>query len=446
MTDIRAAKRVAYVMAAALLVVAGLPFLYQPYADAAQMTSRSIQLSDSGVSGGTITSGVGSGTAVTYRVSFTTSTTVGSMVIDFCRGLDSPIVNDNCTAPTNMAYNSGGASAVAPVTGNIGNWTPDFTVAGQLKLAGNGTNDATPGAQVFDITFMRNPSTLGTFYARMYTYTGTNYNGNSYSSVTSVGNFADYGGIALSTTQTITITARVQESLTFCVSNSDPTTWTTTNECDDPAVTTPAVVLGHGSAGEEVLDATQVDVANIFTQMTTNATNGAVINMRNSTTACAGVTAGGLSADGGTTCAIPPVNGGSNAGASLLDTGLATNQAAFGLFVSNSINGPSGIGSITANTKYHDSAHALADQNAAEALGDPDTWYGMDSTSATAASGGSYASYNGSVVGLFGSTVAACTAPVYRANNLYQFAATAGPSTPAGIYTMNASLIATGTF
>ena len=51
---------------------------------AAQMSSRSITMSDSAESGGAIATGVGSGTNVTYKVSFTTSNTANSLIIDFC--------------------------------------------------------------------------------------------------------------------------------------------------------------------------------------------------------------------------------------------------------------------------------------------------------------------------------------------------------------------------
>jgi hypothetical protein len=98
-------KRAFYVMLATLLVVAGLPLLNPGKAAAAQFSTRSIQLSDSGVSGGSITTGVGSGTNVTYRVSFTPSALAESMVIDFCT--QDPIINDTCTAPTGMTAATG---------------------------------------------------------------------------------------------------------------------------------------------------------------------------------------------------------------------------------------------------------------------------------------------------------------------------------------------------
>ena len=68
-----------------------------------QVQFRSIKMSDSGVSGGAIITGVGSGTNVSYRVTFTSATayTLKGIVIDFCSGTGgTPFIEDaNCPAP-----------------------------------------------------------------------------------------------------------------------------------------------------------------------------------------------------------------------------------------------------------------------------------------------------------------------------------------------------------
>ena len=413
-------------MLAALMVVAGLPMLNQSRAYAAtQLPNRSIQLSDASASGGSITSGIGSGTNVTYQVSFTPQTQAGSLVIDFCT--QNPIINDTCTTPTSMLATGATVSSVSGTVGGTG-WTIT-TGAGQIKLQDDGVaaHDAqatTP--QVFRVSGIRNPSTVGTFYARIYTY--TNNSQGTYASPTNAGNYVDYGGIALSTTNVITITARVQESLLFCVRASNPTSCRT-HDCSDTSVASspPALVLGHGSP-TAVLDSSAVDTGTIYSQLSTNATNGAVINMHNSNTSC-----GGLSANGGTTCAIPAINSGSNAGASAMTAGTA----AFGLFVSDSTADPSGgTGTITPSNIYHNGSHVTIPT---------DLWYGMDTTTALGA-GTIPVTYTGGVTSTFGSTIASTNAPCYRVENTYVFAATAALTTPAGIYTANLSMIATGSF
>lgn len=425
--DVRAVQRIICVIVAALLVAAGLPLLQAQPASADQFANRSIQMSDTGPSGGTITSGVGSGTNVTYRVTFTPTNQAASMVIDFCS--NDPIVNDTCNAPTAMAA----ATGITNVSGTAGNSDWVLTAgATQVKIArtgGTSTSDIQSSVpQVFDITGVTNPSTVGSFYARMYTFTDDSWG--TYSSATSVGNYVDYGGTALSITEAITITARVQESLTFCVTSADPTTWITNHDCSDSQVGSnpPAVILGHGSP-TAVLDSNTVDTGTIYSQMSTNATHGAIINLRNSNTSC-----GGLSADGGTTCAIPAINSGS-----ATPSAMTAGTAAFGLFVATgAADSSGGIGSTTAASAYHDNAHTTVPS---------DVYYGMDTTSSSATpSNGVPSTYTGSVTSTFGSTVAYTTSPVYRVNNAYTFAATSALTTPAGIYTANLSMIATGTF
>lgn len=453
-------RRVAYLMMAALFVAAGLPIVGNNHASALQLASRSIQMSDASTSGNVnITSGVGSGVAVKYRVSFTSKVNANSIVIDFCK--EDPIVNDTCTKPAGMTAAS---STLTGVTGKVSaanNWsiTPG---AGQVKFANTtpassadsmsqgGTQLAPVSqAQVFDVNLVTNPNltacTVGaitncTFYARIYTYANNTFG--TYVSATNVGTYADYGGIAMSTSTVITITARVQESLTFCVTAADPTTWLaagsgTANDCSasEVAAAPPSLILGHGSP-TKILDNNQADTASIWSQLSTNATSGAVINLVNSNVTC-----GGLSADNGTTCAIPAVNGGSATPAAPNAIEANAGTAAFGMFASQGAAATGGgIGTITPNAPYNTTGHQKQTVPA-----DPDTWYGMDTQTAQV-NGNTPALTPGNVKTTFGSIVAATTAPTYHINNKYVFAATAALTTPAGIYTANLSMIATGTF
>lgn len=421
-TNIRAVRRIAYLMVAMLLFASSFSLFGNSRASADQLSTRSITLSDSGVSGGTILTGVGSGTNVTYQVQFTAIHQAGSMVINFCA--EDPIINDTCTTPTGFSA----ASATLTNTGSVGqvgvaanNWTITPT-AGTVKLADDGVSAhdiQAASTQTFQLNGITNPSTLGTFYARMYTYSGNAWGGvGGYTSPTVVGAFTDYGGIALSTANVITITARVQEQLTFCVTKADPATWTVTQDCSDPAVALstnyPAITLGHGSP-TPILDSSAVDTGNVWSQLSTNATHGAVINMRNSNLTC-----GGLSADGGATCAIPPINAGAT-GVSAMTAGTA----AFGLFANTyTVAGMGTVGAVTPTANYYSAAHSTTP-----------LWYGMDNTTA-----------GNNVTSTYGSTVASTTSPVYRANDEYTFAATAALTTPAGIYTANMVMVATGTF
>jgi hypothetical protein len=449
--DARVIRRVICAMLATLMLVAGLPFIIDSNANAAQLQSRSIQMSDSAPSGTSIpVSTVGSGTNVTYRVSFTTVGTANSLIIDFCK--EDPIIGDTCTAPTGMVTSGVGLATVTS-GGNIqggGAWTVASSSAGHITVAKGTGSAATAGAQQFDLTGITNPSSSNctspalacSFYARIYTYSVTDpttATPNPYSGPTGPGSYVDYGGIALSTASTIQITARVQEQLTFCVSNADPATWTTPNndDCADQQVgqNPPVVTLGVSvGAGQPVLDPSRVDTGSIYSQVSTNATHGAVIDMRNSNTLC-----GGLSADSGNTCAIPAVNSGSSTGAPIV-----AGTAAFGMCsVTYSPSSPVDstiVGSMTPNAPYFHSGNSCTDAT---------PWYGMDTGGAggtTPSNGGSPATNLGNVESTFGSIVAATTTPVHHADNHYVFAATPSLTTPAGIYTANLNMIATGTF
>lgn len=415
----RGFQRIAYTMAAvSLLAVIAYPVIQPKLAGAAQLTSRSIRLSDSGRSGGPITTGVGSGTNVRYAVTFTTTVATSSVLLDFCS--DSPIVGDGCLAPVGM---SATGITLVGVTGNItaAGWTVTSS-ATQVRLAlGTGTA-ATPGIQSFELVGLINPSSVllnsvsrpvGTFYSRIVTFSDSTFGATTtaYVSPASPGNFRDYGGIALSTNQIISITARVLEQLTFCVSGAAQATWTTTFDCSDTqAAVAPALVLGHGSPTPS-LDSSATDTGTVYSQISTNATFGAIVAMRNS------ITCGGLSADGGTTCGIAANNAGAATAAAIIP-----GSALFGMYVTDGALGVGGIGTVTADTNYNNGVA---------------TNYGMDTETVVD---------TGSVTGLYGDRVIFSTSPIYRINNSYTFAASAALTTPAGVYTANMDLIATGMF
>lgn len=396
--------------AVAIVVLFAVTLAAVPLSDAGavQFQSRAIQMSDSAPSGGSISSGVGSGTKVIYKVSFTTSnttSTIGGIVIDFCS--DSPLAGGTCTAP--VGFNSNKATMTINNASGMG--TGAFSVYTTDAGAGNANRIILTRAVAATLTAtvsfelgtstngFTNPSTTGTFYARMYTY-ATDVAAQNHVTSAATG-YIDFGGIALSTASVITITARVQETLQFCLSAASPTA-----NCG--GVTSPAVTLGHG-ATVKALDSSVIDTATIYSQLSTNAGSGAIVRIRNSNSSC-----GGLSLDGGTTCGIPPTNGGSNVTPNSAATAMQAGTAAFGLAVS------SGSG-VTASAPYTGATAT--------------NYYGMDTTTAGA-----------NVTTTYGGQVMSCAGPVNNVTNTWTFAATASNTTPSGIYTANIVAIATGTF
>jgi hypothetical protein len=334
-------------------------------------STRSIELSNSQINA----------TGVSYKVQFTTASSIKSVVIDFCT--ESPLYADTCSAVSGFTAVSAGFTAG---TGTAG-WsiTPG---ADHVDVHGA----AATGTVSFTLTNITNPNTNGAFYARIYDYTA---NPDDYTSTSSPGTVADFGGIALTTSTAIGLTAKVQEELTFCVAGL-----AITNNCANAGGNPPNLTIGHGSP-TLILDSTAVDTAPAYMQTSTNAQNGIIVRMKNSNSC------GGLSNDGGTTCNIAPVG----STAATINPGTAE----FGLNVASS---SGGIGTESPAAPYSTAGE-----------------YGMDNTSAP-----------DNVTSTYGSEIAFTSGAVSNVNNTLTFAATAANTTAAGIYTANMDLIATGTF
>lgn len=342
---------------------------------AGQVASRSIKMS----------SGVASATA-SYQVSFTPATTgAQSLVIDFCS--NSSIIGASCTAPSSFSASSASFTAGTGTTG----WALGTLTANTVKVTKSSGSALGTSAISFTLGNITNPSDVGSFYARVYTYSDAAYGGGSaYASPTSIGNDLDYGGFALSTTTQVTVSATVMETLTFCVSKASPG-----NGCT--STTAPALTLGHGSP--LTLDSTAVDTDTAYTQISTNATNGAVVNMKNTSSA----TCAGLSRDGGTTCGIPAKGSFGT---------MTAGTAAFGLNVAD---GTGGTGTVTANANYGTTA-------------------------------GSYGMGNNTYSATYGDAIMSSSSVCANVNSLLTFGATASATTAAGVYTVNESLVATSTY
>ncbi len=383
--------------AAAVLVGAAVPAFLATTVKAADLASRSIQLSDSAPSGGSITSGVGSGTAVKYTVKFTTSAAMQSFLIDFCS--NTPLIGDaTCTAPTGMSVSSATLTALA-------GWTGTFPNARQIRMTNTGSQAA--GSFTFEFNNITNPSATGSLYARILTYADAgwstyNTGGGDYGP-THIGTTVDTGGVAIAITAPIKVTARVMETMSLCTSKDDLTSLACAGATD------PAITLGTADQ-QNVLKDDLVYTNSIYSQVSTNAANGYAIYLRAHNTC-----GGGLSKDGGTTCGIPAINAG-GATAILMSPGTA----AFGVDIESGTAVSGGTGSNTAVSRWNPST---ADN------------YIMDGTTAS-----------DNVTYTYGSKVIESIAQANSVKNEYKFAATASPTTPAGIYTQSFSLIAVGTF
>jgi len=366
-----------------------------------QAQSRFIQLSNSNPSA----------TGVTYNVSFkpTSTSTVGGMIVDFCA--DSPISGStSCTFPTGFTLGTSvSVSGMSGFTVNTGWVTTSSLQCGaaasnfQVAVLTNSTPATPTGTSTpinFQITGVTNTSTTGTFYARIYTFDTSAHTTSNYTCPTgttrggSMVGELDYGGVALSTATLINITATVQEQLTFCTSKGAPG-----NGCT--SLTSPNLTLGSGSPA---ILGTAVSTDTAYTQLTTNAQSGVVVNMK--AFKSDGLTAAGcngMSRDNFATCDITGIGAFAN---------LAASSGNFGLNVAD---GTGGTGSVTHNANYGTTAGS----------------YGMQAAVAS---------------GAYGDPIESSSGAVQNVNSQLTFAAAAAPTTPAGVYSAYESLIATGTF
>jgi hypothetical protein len=363
-------------------------FFYSSSAFAAtggQITARSIQMS----------SATPGATGVSYTLTFTpvTSETSGELIVDFCG--DTPIIGATCAFSAATVPNVSGVTASVGTVSTVGTGTPVHTIdlTGLTLTAGT----------AFSVTFggISNPTSATSFYARILTYaTGGSSSyvpASTSGGTTTVGSDVDYGGDALSTANNISISATVMEQLTFCISGTSLLNSTCSSS------TSPNLTLGSGSPA--VLSTSADSTGSVYTQVSTNALNGVVVNLK-ALNSCSG-----LSSNGGTSCGIPGI--GSFAAAP------AAGTAFFGLNVGTSTNNTTGgQGTITPNSNYGSTS------------GD----YGMGSVTGN------------DVNSTYGAPIESSTGPCAFTNNTLTFAAQAANTTPAGIYTANESLIATGTF
>lgn len=272
-------RQIVYSVAAvALLLSVALPSLVS----AAQLTDRSVQLSSSSKSA----------TGVNYLFSFTAAATAGAVVVQFCD--NSPLVGEVCDAPAGMSATGATASGGATIHG-----TP---TANTVKV----TDSITAGTNTFTIGNITNPSSTGTIYARVLTYAdGTASDTYSVDGTTStLGSPIDQGSVALAITDTVSVSGAVLESLLFCVAGNAtaPATDPIGAGCTGANMSAPTLKLGEETLpGVFALDANHLSTGKIYTQISTNAIQGAVVNLKSSTTGC-----GGLALNGTGACNILP--------------------------------------------------------------------------------------------------------------------------------------------
>lgn len=378
-------RRVGYIAAAFMLLFAT---LLSTFASAAQITVRSIQLSSATVSAPN----------VTYSVNFTPDGDAGATVIDFCD--NTPLYGEDCDTPTGFDL----TGATVPTA----SFTDENVVdANTIRVTGAFT---APTPVAFEITGVDNPSVSGPIYARIMTF-DTASNANAYVSnpvepAVNAG-LVDSGSVALSIVNNVSVSGAVLESMTFCVAKN-----TISANCDLTGNEAPTLQLGQDIGNGVFALGTTVSTGTINTQISTNADGGAVVSLKSSATNCGGLKLVGSSDVNN--CYISPAGTSGD---------IAAGEAKFGVKLASAF-ATSGVTDATGTLQP-----ASATYNA--------TNYRMNGV--TNNSTGVTSTYGDPFLNTAGD-------PVNNQNMLLTFGAQVSNNTPAGLYSTDLSLIATGTF
>ncbi len=386
-------RRAGYLLTAvAMLVAVVSPGLLSATVSAATVSSRSVALSSSAADA----------SGVTYKVKFTVGATgaAAGFNVDFCN--DSPVAGATCTTPTGFS-SAGVTTPTASTTVAVHGVTKGVTVT--KTIANNATVEV-------ELAGLHNPTAATTaeankgFYARIITFDTAANAGASAVGMRGTG-AVDDGGVAMAITSPIEVSATVMETMTFCVSGAD-TSLTGHEDCKLASATAPTVKLGATLGALSVLDSSAVYTGTVYTQLSTNASTGAVVNMKSNTTGCGGLNRAGAPG----ACNILPATSG----------GIAAGQAKFGVktgTASNSADALAATGTYQPAGSYNSSTYFL-------------NYVAGDATGVTSTYGDAVLNTNG--------------APVNNVNMPLTFGASVGPTTPAGNYSASISMIATGTY
>lgn len=176
-------------LSVALLILAGLLHLGTAYGD--QLPSRSIELSSANASA-----------TDTYQLTFTIPQPeiLGSIRLQFCS--ESPLIGQPCTLPIGMDL-SGAVLASQTAGANFS----ILSASGTDIILTRPVSPAGIGPLTFRFTGIVNPSSPGSYFGRIQTYTVANATGAS----------NDYGGLAFAINNNVQISVTVPPYLYFCV-------------------------------------------------------------------------------------------------------------------------------------------------------------------------------------------------------------------------------------
>ncbi len=198
----------------ALMVVSGITSVWQaPQAQAATITNRSLTLMN-GTGPADYATTIGPTARVRHKFQFKLGSThtLGSVKVQYCTTAEDPSGGSACTAPAGIDLTTttnpiqfenetgSGVTGFALGTGGSAPTTNSFVLTRTAASATLGTD------VIFQMRNAQNPSVVGTFFARITTYSGTDGTTGP----------QDFGTTAAATTNQILISGFMPESLVFC--------------------------------------------------------------------------------------------------------------------------------------------------------------------------------------------------------------------------------------
>ena len=406
-------------MIAVLFAAIVLPlFVFMQTASAAQLTTRSVSIGTSKPSATT-----------TYTYTFTLPTTgnVGSISFQACT---TPLgtcvspggtINMNAGVSTQSSWSSNNFTRDTAGTGSSGNCQSNSSSnVNYLCLKRTSAASETAGARTVVAPSQVNPTAVGSYFIRITTYSDTAW-------VTPV----DNGVVAYAIANQLTINARIQEVLNFCVGATSVDDATTSPGSDCSAISGTTVDIG-------VLDPALVNTTPVSTNggsstngvamVRTNAQSGVVISYLSEQNNSSGLLKVAGATCSGTVTTDQCINAPATAGAQAV---INAGTEAFG-FTIPGVN----CGSVTSYTCTFSSG----------------TYNLTRASGYIGAAGNSYAVTNGYAWDSTGSavTIASSSGSSVKAVDdealILKYAATQSITTPQGSYTVTQTFIATSTY
>jgi hypothetical protein len=177
-------------------VVTALALVFVPIAYAAQITNRSVIIANPAAS---------ASTSYVFNFTVPSATVIQSASFTACT-----TASGACTTPAGFSASSSSLTAQPVNLGDAAGWTVDTSSAGALRLKKTGNTAAPTASQTVSFSGVVNPSaTNATFFIRIATFSGDDWSTGA----------IDTGTVATSTAGQVTITAAVDETLTFSLAN-----------------------------------------------------------------------------------------------------------------------------------------------------------------------------------------------------------------------------------